>query len=76
MKHTDQCRDQFCQGCEELSFTPDSEVIHALHDPLCPVSSHPDWQECVHCELIERVREDERASALMDAVRALQDLGT
>lgn len=30
------------------------------HDPLCPVNSHPDWTECVHCDLIAAVRTDER----------------
>lgn len=28
------------------------------HDPLCPITPHPDWTECVHCELITRVRND------------------
>ena len=43
------------------------------HDPLCP----PGWwmpgddEPCAFCDLIARVREDERAAALRDAVERL-----
>ena len=49
------------------------------HDPLCPTVNadvpfglfHDDVpDDCLFCALITRVREDERAAALRDAVEA------
>lgn len=36
------------------------------HDSLCPVDSNPEWDECVHCELIAKVREDEHTNHCRD----------
>ena len=30
------------------------------HDPMCPNRNYEEWQPCVPCEMISRVREDER----------------
>ncbi len=45
----------------------DSDVVYAMtHDPLCPVigsSAETYWlPNCPNCDLIARVREDERAA--------------
>ncbi len=51
------------------------------HDPLCPWSDSLAGRECgrvtfhlTACDLIARVREDERAAALRDAVEAVKAL--
>lgn len=44
------------------------------HDVLCPTQNvHPD--DCKYCLLLARVREDERAAALRDAVEAVNVIG-
>lgn len=37
------------------------------HDPLCPIESHPTRDECVHCDLIAKVREDEARKSVSAA---------
>ena len=44
------------------------------HDPICPVKYRDaiTADQCWRCDLIARVREDERAAALRDAVEAVK----
>lgn len=41
------------------------------HDPLCEATDTSRWWESCYCDIIARVREDERAAALRDAKKAV-----